>query len=427
MQQAGARGSNDGRSARALASQTALVGCKTSRTSAALSGVQGISNLICKDGQTQPTANLPMAGFRHTVVGSPNAVNQYGVVSDIINTGYVYGADVGAADAYEITLSPVPAAYAIGQVFRTIIANTNLTTTPTFKVTGLDPGTIESGTGGTLTIGILQAGASALVQVSDVSGSTPTFQLLAFAYSPASTQVVWNYLAGLGTANNVSTPNTKIDVAAGECADATNAVMMSYAGGTLNCATTGANGLDTGTLANSTWYHLFVIGKTDGTTALLASTSPSSPTMPSGYTLKRRIASFKTDGSAHILAYSQDGDDFLWLAPPTDVSAGLGTVSTLFALSVPPGVTVGAVFTATAVSGNDSVLFQSPVQNTLSVVNQGAGSDLVVVSGVSGNGAGGRFTIRTNTSQQIRAVAAIDTTSLVILTHGWIDRRGRNS
>ena len=48
-----------------------------------------------------------------------------------------------------------------------------------------------------------------------------------------------------------------------------------------------------------------------------------------------------------------------------------------------------------------------------------------MVTGTSGNGAGGRFSIRTDTGRQIRAVAST-TVTLTILTHGWIDRRGRD-
>jgi len=238
--------------------------------------------------------------------------------------------------------------------------------------------------------------------------------------------VLRSYLAGLGLANNTTTPNTKLDVAAGVCADSTNAQMLSVTASTIDCGTAGANGLDAGSLANNTWYHVFAIGRTDGTTALLASTSLGSPTLPGSYTLKRRIGSFLTDSSAHILAFAQRGDEFLWKAPPIDQNAvSLGTTSTLYALSVPPGIQTNAIFVGSAiVSGNASVLFQSPDQNTLAVTTQGAGSDLIVVTG-TGNGAGGYFSIRTNTARQIRAVAST-TVTLTIFTHGWIDRRGRD-
>ncbi len=239
--------------------------------------------------------------------------------------------------------------------------------------------------------------------------------------------VLRSYLAGLGLSNNATTPNTKLDVAAGVCADSTNVQMLSVTASTLDCGTVGANGLDAGSLANNTWYHVFAIGKADGTTALLASTSLGSPTLPPTYTLKRRIGSFLTDSSAHILAFAQRGDEFLWKVPSIDQSGvSLSTTSTLYALSVPPGIQTNAIFTGSAlVSGNASVLFQSPDQNTLAVTTQGAGSDLIVVSGSSGNGAGGYFSIRTNAARQIRAVAST-TVGLTIFTHGWIDRRGRD-
>lgn len=394
---------------------------------AALSGTSGLSNAICRDGQTTITANLPMNGFRHTGVGAANAITQYGVVGDIINTGYVYGADVGAADAYEITLSPAPAAYVVGQIFRTEVANANATSTPTFKVTGLDPGTIVGADGNGLAVGVLSVGRSVAVQVTAVVSTTPTFQLLSLAYSSA-VQVLRNYLAGFGTSNNVSTPNTKIDVAAGECADDTNTVMMSYAGGTLNCATTGANGLDTGVLANSTWYNLFVIGKTDGTTALLASFSLTSPTFPSGYTLKRRIASFKTDGSAHILGYTQIGDHFELKTGVQDASATISTSasSTLTLGSVPPGINVEAIFSAWN-NASTFVLFYiySPLATTLTSIpawNQ------IGVSAVSGNGGAGQYRIMTDTSQHVMAIAGNNgSQALTIFTTGWIDSRGRDS
>jgi hypothetical protein len=413
----------------------ALVGQQATATDwntflSALSGAAGLSNAICRDGQSTITANLPMSGFRHTNVGAAQAVNQYGVVGDIINTGYVYGDDVGAADAYEITLSPVPAAYVKGQVFRTIIAHANATTTPTFKVTGLDPGTIENTDGGTIPTGLLKAGASAAVQVSDVSGSTPTFQLLSFGYIAQTTQILFNYFAGLGTSNNGATPNTKIDVAAGECADSTNAQMLSYAGGTLDCGTVGANGLDAGSLANSTWYYLFVIGKMDGTTALLASTSISSPTFPSDYTLKRRILCFKTDGSAHIIGYVQVGDHVQLKAGVTDASATIGTgaSSTLTLGSVPPGLNVEALFNASNGSGVAVVFYiYSPLATTVTSMPANS-TNMVGLAGTSGNGGAGQYRVMTDTSQHVMAIAANNGAQTInIFTTGWIDRRGRDS
>jgi hypothetical protein len=239
-------------------------------------------------------------------------------------------------------------------------------------------------------------------------------------------QRIGGYLFGLTLSNNATTPNTKVDVAAGSCANDTGVAMLDLSAGTIDCGTVGANGLDAGILANSTTYHVFAIGKTDGTTALLASTSVSAPTMPTGYTLKRRIGSVITDGSAHVLAFVQNGDKFLWKASPRDVNAAtLGATSTLYPLSVPTGLSVDALFRASATAAvNETIVIQSPLQNTLTASDT---SSLYIVVGSSGNGAaGGEFSVMTDTSGRIRAVAAGNTT-FNISTDGWIDRRGRDA
>jgi hypothetical protein len=106
--------------------------------------------------------------------------------------------------------------------------------------------------------------------------------------------------------NSSGTPNTVIDVAAGTWTESGQAEVYARRRDHRLHDHRG-HGLDTGSLANSTWYHAFAIKKTDGTTAFLASTGASSPTMPSAYTLKRKI-----NGSVQILAFSQNGDEFLW-------------------------------------------------------------------------------------------------------------------
>ena len=84
--------------------------------------------------------------------------------------------------------------------------------------------------------------------------------------------------------------NTTVAIAADYVTTTDGTVFQTTAlSATLNMATTGANGLDTGSIAQATWYAVFAISKSDGTTATLASTSATSPTMPTGYTCKARI------------------------------------------------------------------------------------------------------------------------------------------
>lgn len=122
---------------------------------------------------------------------------------------------------------------------------------------------------------------------------------------------------------------------------------------TINLGTTGANALDTGTVATSTWYAIFAIAKPDGTTAGLASTSATSPTMPSGYTYKARIGWVRTaSGTAQLLGTYQFGrrtQYIVGLAQSTDlplVATGANTgawISASVSNFVPPTASIISV------------------------------------------------------------------------------------
>jgi hypothetical protein len=108
--------------------------------------------------------------------------------------------------------------------------------------------------------------------------------------------------------------------------------------GSINTAATGAGGLDTGSLAASTWYSVWRIATTGGTFAWLISLSATAPTMPSGYTLKARIGWIRTDGTANKyplsmvqwgrrVAYKLASGSNL-TALPAIASGGAGSVTT---------------------------------------------------------------------------------------------------
>jgi hypothetical protein len=67
-------------------------------------------------------------------------------------------------------------------------------------------------------------------------------------------------------------------------------VMVAASNLVIDGTTTGANGLDAGSLSSDTWYYIFMIMNVDnGTVAGLLSASMTSPTMPTGYTKKRLV------------------------------------------------------------------------------------------------------------------------------------------
>jgi len=115
--------------------------------------------------------------------------------------------------------------------------------------------------------------------------------------------------SGLVMTNNSGTPNTIWDVTATRAvmADTSNlSVIATSVSLSINAGTTGANGLDAGSLANNTWYYAYAIS--DGSTiAGLLSASATSPTMPGSYTYKVLLGAIKTGGSATFLRIIQRG------------------------------------------------------------------------------------------------------------------------
>lgn len=154
-----------------------------------------------------------------------------------------------------------------------------------------------------------------------------------------------NYKGGLTLTNDPTTPNTIIDIASGSANDDTNSVSMSQA--TNYTKTTGAwtlgtgNGcLDSGSVANNTWYAVYLVERSDGTASdILCSASVAGPLLPSGYSYKRYLESFKTDGSAHVVAFHRQGNTTLWDVSTLDANGvSVGTTAISQALNVPLGV-----------------------------------------------------------------------------------------
>lgn len=189
----------------------------------------------------------------------------------------------------------------------------------------------------------------------------------------------------------------------------------------------GNGSLDTGTIANNTWYHVWLIQRPDtGVVDVLVSTSSSSPTMPTNYTRKRRIGSMLTDGSAQWRKFSQNGNEFLWDIPVQDASGvtpGVTTAQTV-TLTVPPGVKTNALFTLTL---SDSLSAGGAYVSSLDQSDQAAaGSGAITIwSGSTSLQVSGPVNIRTNTSKQVRIRFSASNTTYWVNTSGWVDTRGQ--
>lgn len=226
-------------------------------------------------------------------------------------------------------------------------------------------------------------------------------------------------------------------VAAGQAADDVGFDIMAL--GSAYTKTTGAwavgtgNGsLDTGAIANNTWYHAFAIKRPDTSVVdFLTSLSPTAPTMPANYTLKRRIGAMKTDGSAQWIAFVQNGDEFQWKTIPTlDVNAtDPGTAAVLRTMTVPSGIIVQAMMNvniAIGVQGSGVFISDPAVNDQAPSLSASPGVQLVNVT--ANSSVWSPVTCRTDTSARVRTrlTATDGSTGLRMNTAGWIDRRDRD-
>jgi hypothetical protein len=243
--------------------------------------------------------------------------------------------------------------------------------------------------------------------------------------------VIPGYLSGLTLSNDISTPATVLDVApGGATSDDNTTLMILGALLTKNCNAAFAPGIGGGALdsssalAVSTWYHVFLIqNTTSGLVDTLISKSAGSPSMPSNYSGKRRIGSIKTDSSAHILGFTQVGDDFVLAVAGADYSGAITAgANTLTLASIPVGIKVIANFMSLfAPAAGNWVYFLSPDQPAI------VGGVASIFITIANQPSAGQFRIRSNINGQIIAFVAVTDSSnaLRIGTIGWTDNRGK--
>lgn len=133
-----------------------------------------------------------------------------------------------------------------------------------------------------------------------------TFAQVGAQQSVASIQGAFKNLQASSTGLSANVTVTADEIVVEDAANAyktLRSVNLTIAGTSV-----GANGLDAGALAVSTWYSVWVISN-GVTTAGLLSLSATAPTLPSGYTFAARIGWIRTDSTAnkYPLSFIQRG------------------------------------------------------------------------------------------------------------------------
>lgn len=117
---------------------------------------------IAKDGQTVPTANLPMGNFRHTNVANALNRNDYAAAGQVQDSAFETLSSVAGTNTITANSAPAITAYTLGQCFRFVSAGAN-TGAVTLNINGLGAKNVTKNGATALVSGDIASGA--VVQV----------------------------------------------------------------------------------------------------------------------------------------------------------------------------------------------------------------------------------------------------------------------
>ena len=226
-------------------------------------------------------------------------------------------------------------------VIRFITTNANTTTTPIVNLAGLGAKNIKKADG----TAVIAGDINGYVELR-YNGTDFLLSPLSSALNITTTNKGLTYLNNpITIANNATDANNDIDFSAGnfQFADGSGQAVLSALTKRLDASwTAGTNqgGLDTGTKANSTWYHCYAIhNPTSGVSDAIFSTNATSPSLPTGYTKYKRVGSVKTNISGNIIAFLQRDKFFEWKDVVKDLDiASVVATKTPITVSAPLGI-----------------------------------------------------------------------------------------
>lgn len=259
-----------------------------------------------------------------------------------------FGTAGGSANAQTLTFSPVPygysdgeevSFYSFGNVTGALTVNKNALGAKTVKWRGAD-----------LTAGAFNTGDLIVARYRSATGF---YELLTPPRTALISQSAFadTILNGLKLSTNVTDAANDIDIAAGSAVSDDGTTLMTLTAMTKRLDAgwsvgTGNGGLDTGSVANTT-YHIWLINRPDtNVTDVLFSTSATSPTMPANYTKKKRIGMVVRASATNARPTPID----LFVSAEQTITAG-GSLSLPHNLGVTPEFVRGHLICKTAEGG----------------------------------------------------------------------------
>jgi hypothetical protein len=284
-------------------------------------------------------------------------------------------------------------------------------------------------------------------------GTTAGTVLMTDGTDPAYTELPLpaGWLVGFEMENRGAATTTDINIFAGQ-SRSTGDVGNIKSSATMTkeidnpwAAGTQAGGFPTGiTIANGTWYHVFVIATPAGVMDAGFDSSPTAANLlhgddagGEGYTLYRRIGSVKTlAGASTIEQFKQHGDWFSWSAGPPllNYNDRPTTGSALVTLSVPPNVfTVAKINVFMNMAVETVSVYLHPTDVTIGTVLAPGTTEPILFNvycnsaSVHGDDAQQMEIIADEASQVRIEASATPTNEVRISTGGWTDQRGKNA
>ena len=280
-----------------------------------------------------------------------------GVTSgNLQNQTYTAFTTGGVSGTFTLTPSPALASYAAGQRFR-VKFSAGGNGSDTINVSALGAKNLKQyDSAGNKVAPVIASGC-----LFDVEYDGVDFVILdPLPTAGASIQGAFKNLAASSTGLTANVSVTADEIAVEDASNnykTLRAVALTIAGTSV-----GANALDAGTIAASTWYSVWVIyNPTTQTTAGLLSLSATAPTLPSGYTFKARVGWVRTDGTAnkYPLGFKQSGRKVQYVVAAGSnvtrypaMASGTATFPTAVAVAafVPP--TAGIISAVLTCNGN---------------------------------------------------------------------------
>jgi hypothetical protein len=150
----------------------------------------GLSTTLTKDGQTTPTANIPMGTFKFTGLGVGSAATDSANISQV-QSSFGSFLTVSGTDTITATVSPSLTAYAVGQSFKFLPAATNTGAT-TINISALGAKSIVKNGTTPLSAGDLVSGS-----MTQIVYDGTNFQLIGASGLTAGKSIAFSIIFGL--------------------------------------------------------------------------------------------------------------------------------------------------------------------------------------------------------------------------------------